>query len=274
MLRPALAALLAAVLMLPGGAAFDSRPGGPHDDITRAAARVAGFPAGGVDALVEAVRAPDAKELAGLVGFSGAYAPAHHCDRVPPATDGEAFNATVSYVRFEGDAARNASLAGDAPETVRALGRALHALEDCFSHSNAVDLPRPMDAVHAAVGQLAPPAGLRLTSVDPGADDPMRPAGDNYTHADFAKDREGADNESALVLQDNRTKFEAARDLAIDAATLFLSDWLGQRNPAEIAPLGDVDAPAGGPLPRWAPAPVGLALGVGLLAAAAVTRRR
>jgi hypothetical protein len=274
MLRPALAALLGAVLLLPGGAAFDPRPGGPHDDVTRAAARVAGFPEGGVDALVEAVRAPDVKDMSGPEDFSDVYEPAHHCDRVPPATDGEAFNATASYVRFEGDAARNASLSGDAAEAVRALGRALHALEDCFSHSNAVDLPEPMGVVHAVVGQVAPPAALRLSSVQPGAADPMRPDGDNYTHEDFAKDRADANDESALVLPDNRTKFEAARDLATDAATLFLSDWLGQRNPAEIGPLGDVDAPDGGPLPRWAPAPVGLALGAGLLVASASVRRR
>lgn len=267
MLRPALAALLAVALFLPGACAFGSSPGGPHDDVTDAAARVAGFPEGGIDALVAAVRLPDA-DLA-----TSDYDPAHHCDRVPPGSDEGAFNATVAYVRLQAGEARNASLGGDAPAAVEALGRALHALEDCFSHSNAVDLEEPGVVVHAVVGEVPPPPGLRLTAFQPGDDDFDDPAGDDYTHADFAKDSADGNAESQAVMADNRTKFEAARDLATDAATLFLRGWLAERNPAELAPLGEVDAPGGGLLPRWSPAPVGLALGLALLAIASVSRR-
>jgi hypothetical protein len=262
MLRPALAALLALAL-LPGAAAFDASPGGPHDDATRAAARVAGFPEGGVDALVAAARSPD----------GAGDPPERHCDRVPGVASAAAFNATVAYVRGQGGDAANATLAGDSAAAVRALGRALHALEDCFSHSNAVDFAEPTAVVHAVVGQAPPPEGLVLTGYLPGADDPAMPPDDPYPRGQFAKESADANNESRAVMPDNRTKFEAARDLATDAASLFLQEWLAARNPAEVGPLGDVEAPAGGVLPRWSPAPVGLALGAGLLAVAAASRR-
>jgi hypothetical protein len=279
MLRPALAALLAVAVALPAAVAFSSVPGGPHDDITAAAARVAGFPEGGIDALVAAVRAPDADETSidsdGDVDAAGGYDPSHHCDRVPPASDETAFNATVAYVRLQGDEARNASLAGDAEGAVGALGRALHALEDCFSHSNAVDLPEPALAVHAAAGEGPEPAGLRLTAFQPGADDAERPPGDDYAHGEFAKDAADKNAESRTVLADNRTKFEAARDLATDAAGLFLRGWLAERNPAELEPLGGLDAPPGGGLmPRWAPAPALFAVVVAVSLAAVALRRR
>jgi hypothetical protein len=255
MLRPALAALLALAVAVPGAAAFSSGPDGPHDDITRDGAAVAGFPEGGVDALVAAVRAPD--RAAGKEPF-------HHCDRVPPASDGASFNATVAYVRQQGDEARNASLQGDAGGAIEALGRALHALQDCFAHSNAVDLPDPRAVVHAVVGQAPPPPGLRLTAKD--QDDP-------YFHDDHAKDRPDGNAESRARMADNRTKFEAARDLATDATALFLELWLAGRNPAELGPLGEVDAP-GGLVPRWAPAvPAPAALAAAGLAAWASRRR-
>ena len=281
MLRPALAALLALAL-LPGAGGFSPVPGGPHDDITRAAARLAGYPDGGVDALVAAVLAPDAEDAKPGLGEDGvkpektdSYAPEHHCDRAPAVPDLDAFNATVGYVRSQADEARNASLAQDAEGAVRALGRALHALEDCFSHSNAIDLEEPTVVVHAVVGNVPPPAGLRLTGVDPDGDDLERPPGDDYSHADFAKDSAEKNDESKVVMADNRTKFEAARDLAIDAAALFLEGWLEGRNAAEAGELGEVDAPDGGLVPRWAPAlPPAVAVAVLALAGAALARRR
>jgi hypothetical protein len=278
MLRSALAALVAFALALPGAGAFASLPGGPHDAITDAAARVAGFPEGGIDALVAAVRTPDLDESSldadGDLGAADDYDPSHHCDRVPPASDEAAFNATVAYVRLQRDEASNASLSGDAQATVDALGRALHALEDCFSHSNAVDLPEPALVVHAAVGEGPPPGGLRLTAFQPDADDAERPPGDGYPHADFAKDAADKNDESRAVLADNRTKFEAASDLATDAASLFLGGWLAERNPAETEPLGGLDAPGGGLMPRWAPAPALFTLVVAVSLAAVLLRRR
>lgn len=279
MLRRVSAALsfaLACLVLAPPAAAFESLPGGPHDDITGAAARESGFPDPAVDALQEAVRAVDFRdnslepsaEKIDRIDASDSYRPEHHCDRVAPADDLTAFNATVAYVSERSAVALAAAKAEDGQAAVEALGQVLHAVQDCMSHSNAVDLEDPQAMVHAVNGHSAAPAGLKLTGFEPGAEDTERPEGDPYPHGDFAKDAPDKNDESKAVLADNRTKFEAAKDLAIDASILALQGVLAQLDPAQLAALAQVED-GGQPIPRvGVPAPPAV-LTLGALAVAA-----
>ncbi|HJQ93977.1 MAG TPA: hypothetical protein VJ874_06830, partial [Candidatus Thermoplasmatota archaeon] len=281
MLRPVAAAfafLLAFCLVLvPSTSAFESLPGGPHDDITGAAARESGFPESGVAALQEAVRAVDVRDNAlepsatkvGHIDATADYRPEHHCDRVPPAGDLDSINATVAYIDERAAVALASAQAHDGEAAVAALGELLHAVQDCMSHSNAVDLEDPQAMVHAVNGHSAAPAGLRLTGFQPGAVDTERPDGDPYPHADFAKDSADKNDEAKLPAAGNRTKFEAARALAIDASILALQGVLSQLDPAQVAELGAVDD-GDQPIPRvGVPGPpVGLTLAALAMAAA------
>jgi hypothetical protein len=276
-------ALLAGLLLcfVPGAAAFESLPGGPHDEITAGAAREAGLPEEVVPALVEAVRAVDLRESRLEPGREGLdridatedYRPEHHCDRVPPADDRAAFQATADYVADRSAAALAAIQADDPDAAVSRMGEMLHAVQDCLSHSNAVDLEDP-DAVVAAInGHAAPPEGLRLTGFQPGADDPEAPEGDAYPHGEYAKDASDKNDESRLPVAENETKFEAARTLAVKASILALQDILRHLEPGQVQRLADAQG-AGQPIPRvGVPAP-GVALALLALAASAVALRR
>ncbi|MCA1819776.1 MAG: hypothetical protein LC620_06990, partial [Halobacteriales archaeon] len=102
--------LLVLLLALPPAAAFHSVPPGKsvHDEVTAEAAKPLGFTDKSLEALQEAVRRPDLREMkvsgtgASLVilDASGDYEPSHHCDRVPPASSNAAVNSTVAYVRL------------------------------------------------------------------------------------------------------------------------------------------------------------------------------
>lgn len=278
----ALAPLALAFVLVPAASAFESLPGGPHDDVTAAAAREAGFPESAVDALVEAVRAVDLRDNkleprtdeVDRIDATADYRPEHHCDRVAPTSHADSFNATVSYIADRKAAAVAAAQADDAEGAVDRLGELLHAVEDCFSHSNAVDLADPQAMVQYVNGRAATPEGLRLTGFQPGGEDTERPEGDPYPHGDFAKDSADKNDESKGVLADGHTKFEASRTLATEAAVLALQEVLSQLGPEELQALADVKD-GGQPLPRvdisTLPAVIVLTAVVGL---AAVTRRR
>jgi hypothetical protein len=277
------AALLAGLTLavLPGAAAFGSSPGGPHDEITAAAAREAGLPEEVVPALVEAVRAVDARDpplepgARGLdrTDAAGEYRPEQHCARVPPADDRTAFRATVDHVADRSEAALAAVLADDPEEAVQRMGELLHAVQDCFSHSNAVDLDAPEAVVAAVNGHAAAPDGLRLTGYQPGADDPEAPDGDPYPHREFAKDGPDANDESAIEVAENETKFEAARTLAIEASIMALQDILRELEPEHLERLADAQG-GGQPIPRVGVPTVAPALVVLALVVSAARLRR
>ena len=281
-MRPAVALAAALLLLAAPAQAFRSLKdgGSPHDEIT-AVAEELGWPEDAVEALQAAVRQPDIDDLepAPIEGFkdrvdaSPTFRPWHHCDRVPPQTDAEALNATRAYVAHERGLAKDLALL-DPPAAMRALGRALHALQDCFSHSDVVDLPpeRQQDLVHAFVNasRQAPP--LRLCGTQPGAPIIGQPPGDPYPHATCNKDDPKSSPEAEALMPDGRSKHEHARELATEATRAFLTDVMAGLEAEESRRLLAVDdddpedEAAGIPAP-----PAGLLLAA--LAAVGVLRR-
>jgi hypothetical protein len=260
---------LLAALSLPAAAFSSVPPGGSvHDEITESAARTVGWPPDAIDDLQGAVAAPDFDEAeavapdgAGIGDRNQDYSPSHHCDRVPPNSDMDAFAATVAYIELE----RNQSiqfLRGETPErALLALGRALHALQDCHSHSNIVDLPMHVQIQfqRVLVGGGSVTESPRLTGFRPDDAQPTLPEGDPYPHGNFSKDHPGANDESDLKLPDGRNKFQASRDLAIATTTLFLEDYLARLTADERAQLFDAEPPEtqgrpklAGPIVLWA----------------------
>lgn len=273
-------ALALALLLAPGVGAFASLPGGPHDAITDAAAREAGYPEAGIEALVQSVRNVDLRDNLleakasdlDRIDAAAPYRPEHHCDRAPPASDESAFAAAVAYIHDRSQAAVAAAHANDTDAAVHALGELLHAVQDCFSHSNAVDLDDSSVMVQAVNGHAPPPGGLRLTGFQVGAEDPEDPSGDAYSHAHYAKDSADKNNESGMVMPDGRSKFEAARDLAIQASIVALQDVLVELEPYHLEAFAATEA-GGQPIPRVG-IPGSPAILVAIVLVASVTLRR
>lgn len=274
----ALAALLVAAPAAQGFASV-KKGGSPHDEATAVATEL-GWPAGAVEALQAAVRKADIDDFAPAeddkdrIVATPVFHPSHHCDRVPPAGDRQAFQDTVAYVHQQRGIAANLSLL-DPEAALRALGRALHAVQDCFSHTNAVDLPahdrqRLLDAL---LRGGPTPAGLRLMGSDPAAHVIGLPAGDGFAHDLHNLDDHDGSPAAGLAMPDGRTRHEAALALARDATHAFLSDFQDTLDPQETAALLAVEArserdaaPAAIPMP--------LAVVAGVLAVAAVLARR
>jgi hypothetical protein len=242
------AALLGAILLVAPATAFTSTPPGDsvHDRITAAAARSLGFPEPAIEALQDAVRMPDVQETRvsqddGKPAPVAAddYAPFHHCDRLPGTTDAAAFEAAVAYVRLERDLAWQALRAESTEHGVRALGRALHALQDCHSHSDIVDRDaatqrRFQDVLaHDATGTV--PVRITGFGLDEDADAANRPAGDPFPHGDHNRDDANASADASRRLADGRTAHEAAAALATETTGMFLAAFLASLEPSERA---------------------------------------
>ncbi len=181
------------------------------------------------------------------------YRREHHFDRPvvgisPTGTcGGGSTNSTVfadshAYLMTERNNVLAYMAAGDKINALSALGRALHALQDFFAHSNYVDLAaglsgNPGDAAAAlstlqninATGAPEPPCSLKFTSYDPIANpsDPEKPTDPlNYNHSSFAKDFATKNVESALAVGSGLippTKFSLAKSMATDASVQFLN---------------------------------------------------
>ena len=146
--------------------AFDSYPGGTgHDRATRDAARDSGLSRGTTHDLKMEVRHADLLELSidlrfvrhrGLFGGRNTesllfpncrYDPAHHFDREPQTSTRDAYEAGRQFVMAKRAQAIAAAKQRRDADALRAMGRALHAIQDFYSHSNVVDLPLPTQHV-------------------------------------------------------------------------------------------------------------------------------
>lgn len=239
-------ALLLACTALPGATAFASAPPGTsvHDGLVSAGATPLGWPKGAIERLQQAVRQPDLDEMGpepqlddvARVDAKAAYRPEHHCDRVPPMSHAEAFAKSAQYIAAERKAAAGQAAAGDPEGAMASLGRALHVLQDCFSHTDLASLPaaeRDQALRLLATGTGDVPASLRVTAYQPGADEPGMPEGDPFPHDAHNLDGATASDAADEKLADGRSRFEAARDAAANATREWLAAFMAERTPAE-----------------------------------------
>lgn len=246
----ALSVLFVAILASPSVQAFESIPPGssPHERITEAAASPLGWSGEGLKALQVAVLAPDFSETTVktdgdkviLIDATDEFEPMHHCDRLPPTSDAHVFAATSTYILLQRDEALQLVQAGHEARSVAALGRALHALQDCHSHSDVGERSvedGKMFQTALLSGEPLAPSDIRFTSFQPGHEEPELPVGDPYPHGLFAKDGPDSSDDAALLLPDGRTKYQAAYDLAVDTSALFLAEFVGRLTPSEKAAI-------------------------------------
>lgn len=203
--RRDIAAITIAILATASSsAAFNSYPTGTgHDQATDGGLARHAWPYSTAGVLREAVRQVDWDESSWdhwLTYLPNAnYVAKHHFDRGPGVTSHDAFVNGRAYLKEQMDLAIAKGRAGNNAQATAALGRALHAIQDFYSHSNYIDLCRQDRAeIDRAmfILEVEPPAGLKLTGFDPAAADPERPTGDTYNHCDFSKDSPTKNNEA------------------------------------------------------------------------------
>lgn len=108
-----------------------------------------------------------------------------------------------------------------------ALGRALHGLQDAYSHSNYIEESAAVqaqydNAVRHPDLMLPLPAGMLLTGYDPSAGTPETPTADPYPHCTHSKDFPGKNADSSL------SDYNRAYGAALAASALFVSDLILQ----------------------------------------------
>lgn len=208
----------------------------PHDQITKlAATRADGWAASTTKSLQYAVRQPDWNENGWVEWFTfgpnANYDASHHCDRNPPGASGAWFLATSNYIRAQTDLAVADTKVSDFAGAIAALGRALHAVQDCQAHSNHWELT-PLDKLQFkdtmwdTTGTEVPPADLKLTAYDPNAADPEAPGVDTYSHAANAKDTPTKNPEATAHYQE-------AFDVAVTYSRDVIDRVMAGLNPAE-----------------------------------------
>ncbi len=151
------------------------------------------------------------------------------------------FKGTLDYIasllaQVDRRAGQAAPSEGDVTEAMSLLGRALHAIQDFYAHSNYVEL---MAAKNAPFGEdlvlpVWTPAGAQdvldlaqnggLVSGRVWWDSPKMCASTVQTHAELAKDDEGTPSGKVVLPNWNRTGYRAAYQLAGWATLQFLHD--------------------------------------------------
>ncbi|MFN8177406.1 MAG: hypothetical protein U0167_05730 [bacterium] len=235
-----LAAVGFSLLGVSASRAFESNVPGHriHEEITREAAKAVGWSSKAATDLAKANAAVDAEETHLLDLRSGrprwgspnleTYRAEHHFDRGRGATHAEAFRAGAGYLREERRLALNAAAEGTRAEAILRLGRALHALQDLFSHSDFVDLP-PEDQRDCLLALWdsteVVPGSLRLTAFFPNEPRPASPEDpEQYTHAAHSKDaaRKNADASGRPGGPRTPSRYEQAHATAVRESILFL----------------------------------------------------
>ncbi|HET6399318.1 MAG TPA: hypothetical protein VFH47_07170 [Candidatus Thermoplasmatota archaeon] len=199
----------------------------PHERITQRAARSLGWSRRACRHLRRAVRAVDLDEMvcnaAGgslSVATTEAYDPAHHCDRPAGASHRKALEAARRHVRRTLEEAVRLAREGAAEEALDALGRALHTVQDAYSHTDAAE--RGVQAQDMDPHGM-PPQGVRVTAFDCHAEQPGLPD-DAFPHDEHAKDIPLHNDASSAACGDG-TAFDAARELAVCATEKALQSF-------------------------------------------------
>jgi hypothetical protein len=166
---------------------------------------------------------------------NGRYRPGDHFDRNEDETSAEAFERGLKALALQRRLAVSALRRGEVEAGLMALGRGLHGVQDCYAHSNVIDLaPADQRLVLALqLGQAAEaPASLlsklRLagSSRYPRPDiDPTRDREPGFTHDHWAKDNAGYNREARApaVGAPGHTKYERAFELAVAASRAYVA---------------------------------------------------
>lgn len=205
-----------------------------HEAITREAAESVGLGEDAQDRLADAVNDPDWRETR-LVDFRpghpwllspkpGQYHAEHHFDRGPDMSHEAAFRAGSRYIRES--QARVVHAAKSESLDLDGIGALLHSLQDFFAHSNVVDLPAEarrqcVRAVWDPSEEV--PSRLRITAFFPNARHPETPDDpERYTHGAHSKDAPDKNADALGQISENRSRFEEARAMAVDASIAAL----------------------------------------------------
>jgi hypothetical protein len=176
------------------------------------------------------------------------YLPAAHFDRTGAKSSAEAFIDSRYYLRTQIELVE---LHGRSePEiALRALGRALHALQDFYAHSNYYGFPfflRDFERTHAEVAlfdaAVAPPMALRLTWFNPQFEADPIDLHENYPHNIWAKDFTFTDAQKLLNVAARTRATDASANL-LTRLRSFFGDLSNLCSPREktVNPVGSLD---------------------------------
>lgn len=162
------------------------------------------------------------------------YQPADHFDRNEHETSAESFRRGLVALDHRRKTASGLLRRGRPEAGLAVLGRALHAVQDLYAHSNTLDLPeadrRLVRALLIGEAHEAPPpllAKLRLTGTSRRVMGDLAPSDDRepgYGHDAFSKDNDhkNAEAKAPAPGAPGRTKYQLAFALATEASRAFL----------------------------------------------------
>jgi hypothetical protein len=201
-----------------------------HGEITRSAVNGLNISPQWLDRIVASNKEQDSNEVTHVppITPNSHYEGRHHFDRntIVVGASTTAFKAGAGYLKEQRAKTLTAINNSTPAEAADALGRATHALQDFFAHSNYIDLPvNDQEKLRKALGDpsLPIPASLRLTGYDRQTGKVI--PGDDYSHEQFSKDGPpliGPESPESKVLVGNKTKHEIARAAAVTATREFL----------------------------------------------------
>lgn len=226
---------------------FDSQPFNPlHQNLTRAACENSMMSGDAIQLAVTANQDQDWKETNLIPGRNflkpnGHYSGSHHFDRNSGQTSAEAFLKASDFVKAMRAQCKQKIEDGNVREGLIAMGRALHALQDAFAHSNYVALPEAgKRAFRSALREQtgAAPDGLMLTYYHEKDGEVHSDPLENYTHFEHAKDNDKK-NADAKTVDPGMTKsrFTIAYDGAQDMSRTFVADLRKEISPGAWAKL-------------------------------------
>ncbi|MCJ7561096.1 hypothetical protein MUO79_10850 [Candidatus Bathyarchaeota archaeon] len=118
---------------------------------------------------MEAIKKADKSVDDAPIESPPAYQPPGHFDRDPRETSKQAFERNAEFVRKKKQEAIDALKRCDTEAAIKAIGEALHAIQDFYSHSNYVDLTPAEQAAarNAFDNPCTSPPNLRLEAYYP-----------------------------------------------------------------------------------------------------------
>ena len=140
------------------------------------------------------------------------------------------FRESFRYMRSQIDAAVAAGVRGERDEALASLGRALHAIQDFYSHTSYVEMAREQHRKPAIVDLWSDGGESRLDALvaaglhsgyvwwEPGDQCGSK----EETHAQLNKDSDSSSRGKQIVAEWSRSYYQVARDLALQATNEFL----------------------------------------------------